>query len=941
VLDCFTTGVSSNWTGDTGSFSINSNQLVAANDKALFWNTSYSGDQFASIKINSLSSGQAVALHLRAINNYWTNGVIEVGYTQGSGVAIYTFDGSNWVQRGSTLAASFGSGDVFKAVSSASGTVTVYKNGASIGSASVTGWSGYNRAGQVGLWTNAAGALLDDFDGGASAGGPSNTPTPPTVPTITPTPTSSGGCSVLDCFTISLSSNWTGDTGSFSVSNSQLAAANDKAIFWNSTYSGDQFASIKLGTLSSGQVVALHLRAINNYWTNGVIEVGYTQGSGVAIYTFDGSSWVQRGSTIAASFGSGDVFKAVSSASGTVTVYKNGASIGSANVTGWSGYNRAGQVGLWTNAAGALLDDFDGGASAGGPSNTPTSTTVPTSTPTPTSSGGCSVLDCFTTGLSSNWTGDTGSFSVSSSQLVAANDKAIFWSSTYSGDQFASIKLGTLSANKAVALHLRAINNYWTNGVIEVGYTQGSGVAIYTFDGSNWVQRGSTIATSFGSGDVFKAVSSASGTVTVYKNGTSIGSASVTGWSGYNRAGQVGLWTNAAGALLDDFNGGTGSGAFAPGAAKAWARVADKPAAQANPPTGGHTISYYYFGGQRIAMRKRTTSANNGTVYWLHGDHLGSASAATNASGVRVNEMRFKPFGEVRSGSMPTDLTWTGQRAETSGYVGSLMDFSARFYSPAIGRFISADSIVPKPTNPQSWNRFSYVVNNPLRYVDPTGHCYGELAGSAGVDCPGIHDEALGEPAQINKDMTVGLFLYGLAGALGFIDPSPTSDLYQAGYDVSQGNVGDATISVAAAAVPMLPAAVAKKLARIPGVDTLFTKLIHSADSVAGGALFELEYLLKNHDNVDEVGRVLEVVKGGKREIDFVLKGNIFVNTKQYNWSSFNAFTLMRATQSMIDEINAFKKFNPSEIRYVFKGSVPDNVRKALEEAGAVVEVIE
>jgi hypothetical protein len=111
---------------------------VAANDKAIFWNASYSGDQFASIKINSLSSGQAVALHLRAINNYWTNGVIEVGYTQGSGVAIYTFDGSNWVQRGSTIAASFGSGDVFKAVSSASGTVTVYKNGASIGSASVT-----------------------------------------------------------------------------------------------------------------------------------------------------------------------------------------------------------------------------------------------------------------------------------------------------------------------------------------------------------------------------------------------------------------------------------------------------------------------------------------------------------------------------------------------------------------------------------------------------------------------------------------------------------------------------------------------------------------------------------------------------------------------------------------------------------------------------------
>jgi hypothetical protein len=39
-----------------------------------------------------------------------------------------------------------------------------------------------------------------------------------------------------------------------------------------------------------------------------------------------------------------------------------------------------------------------------------------------------------------------------------------------------------------------------------------------------------------------------------------------------------------------------------------------------------------------------------------------------------------------------------------------------------IGRFISADTIVPNPTNPQAFNRYSYVLNNPLRYIDPTGH---------------------------------------------------------------------------------------------------------------------------------------------------------------------------------------------------------------------------
>jgi hypothetical protein len=48
---------------------------------------------------------------------------------------------------------------------------------------------------------------------------------------------------------------------------------------------------------------------------------------------------------------------------------------------------------------------------------------------------------------------------------------------------------------------------------------------------------------------------------------------------------------------------------------------------------------------------------------------------------------------------------------------------NARFFVPGIGRFASADTIVPDPTNPQQYNRYSYTLNNPLRYSDPTGHC--------------------------------------------------------------------------------------------------------------------------------------------------------------------------------------------------------------------------
>jgi len=90
-----------------------------------------------------------------------------------------------------------------------------------------------------------------------------------------------------------------------------------------------------------------------------------------------------------------------------------------------------------------------------------------------------------------------------------------------------------------------------------------------------------------------------------------------------------------------------------------------------------------------------------------------------------VSEQRYKPYGEVRWSSgagMPTDLTFTGQRAGPPGYVGSLTDYVARFYSPALGRFISADTIVPGAGNGQAFNRYSYALNSPLVFLDPTGH---------------------------------------------------------------------------------------------------------------------------------------------------------------------------------------------------------------------------
>jgi len=65
-----------------------------------------------------------------------------------------------------------------------------------------------------------------------------------------------------------------------------------------------------------------------------------------------------------------------------------------------------------------------------------------------------------------------------------------------------------------------------------------------------------------------------------------------------------------------------------------------------------------------------------------------------------------------------TPVINTGQRREPG--LG-LYFYRARWYDPVIGRFLQADTLVPNPGDPQSLNRYAYVLNNPLRLVDPSG----------------------------------------------------------------------------------------------------------------------------------------------------------------------------------------------------------------------------
>jgi len=149
--------------------------------------------------------------------------------------------------------------------------------------------------------------------------------------------------------------------------------------------------------------------------------------------------------------------------------------------------------------------------------------------------------------------------------------------------------------------------------------------------------------------------------------------------------------------------------------------------------TGSTVTKYYFAGAQRIALRA------GGTLNYLLGDHLGSTSLTTSATGTVISELRYKAWGEVRytSGTTPTKYTYTAQYSYASDF--GLLFYNTRWYDPSLGRFNQPDPIVPQSQGIQALDRFTYTNNNPLRYTDPTGHRACDDFDSAGrcITAPG------------------------------------------------------------------------------------------------------------------------------------------------------------------------------------------------------------
>jgi RHS repeat-associated protein len=117
-----------------------------------------------------------------------------------------------------------------------------------------------------------------------------------------------------------------------------------------------------------------------------------------------------------------------------------------------------------------------------------------------------------------------------------------------------------------------------------------------------------------------------------------------------------------------------------------------------------------------------------GTTYFVHKDHLGSTRLMTKVDGTVYDSMDYLPFGEQIAGGTGTSHKFTGKErdaetASTSGGTDGLDNSQARYLGSRFGRFLSPDpeNAGASPTNPQSWNMYAYVLNNPLILIDPTG----------------------------------------------------------------------------------------------------------------------------------------------------------------------------------------------------------------------------
>jgi len=171
-------------------------------------------------------------------------------------------------------------------------------------------------------------------------------------------------------------------------------------------------------------------------------------------------------------------------------------------------------------------------------------------------------------------------------------------------------------------------------------------------------------------------------------------------------------------------------------------------------PNGIIEYKNYIYAGKRMIAVSTRRSNNSTDLNYLHRDHINSTTVITDATGVVKERFSYDLFGKRRS-----DASWKAASPQEAimlsaltsstthhGYTEheflegvGLIHMNGRVYDPELGRFLSADPFVQNKQNLQSFNRYSYVLNNPLSFTDPSGYFGISISFSCGI-CGDIAD---------------------------------------------------------------------------------------------------------------------------------------------------------------------------------------------------------
>ena len=140
----------------------------------------------------------------------------------------------------------------------------------------------------------------------------------------------------------------------------------------------------------------------------------------------------------------------------------------------------------------------------------------------------------------------------------------------------------------------------------------------------------------------------------------------------------------------------------------------------------GNTREFYYLDGNTIAIKE------NGSIktYLVFTDNLGSILSVMDENGAKVFDASYDAWGKqtVTLNTIGLHRGYTGHEMLSEF---DIINMNGRLYDPVLGRFFSPDNYVQMPDNSQNFNRYSYCLNNPLKYTDPSGDFWNLIIGAA------------------------------------------------------------------------------------------------------------------------------------------------------------------------------------------------------------------